>query len=333
MSIHMLYRFSQCFFFLYLIVTFLFTDQKQLLATESQEFPNCFKGQIYKVAKSELEQAKLTSPQMFFKDLGENPQTILLGERHGVKAHPQMAECLMGQIIRDQKVTFVTELLKRDQQKDLHSYQQKHPEHAAGLGAHLRWWKTGWPEWSIYEPLFDFLWMTRSSIMSADRSSEAKTPSWDVLQKRLGPKADFVRQTWQSAMKQAHCGLIDEKRSSELAEIQIHRDQVMSQIIRVSEGSQEGTVVFYGGRSHVRSDRSIPLQLKVNAPLKRPRISIAFYEEVTSSGPVNKEDVLQKLRGVYDYVWFNGVVKKEDSCTKLKRLGLAKANEGEANVQ
>ena len=242
---------------------------------------------------------------------------VLLGERHGVREHPKAAACLIAALAIKTRPTVVMEMLSADQRPALETYRSAHPEIVDGLGTTLAWWKTGWPAWSIYTPLFDAVWHTRSRLATGDLAAKAilKTPA--ELDAIYGTALTSVRKSWGEAMATAHCGLIDQTKTAILADRQINRDLAMADAVR--NAAKDAPVLLYAGRAHARQDRSVGYLLRAS---DKPVVAISLQEVSVAGVAVDRKAVLADAKGRYDYVWFTGVADKADSCERLRAKGL-----------
>jgi uncharacterized iron-regulated protein len=233
--------------------------------------PACFTGLIYDVAARAVR-----SPQDLVAQVRRQVDVLFVGERHGVEAHPKATACLIAHL-GDWPKALVVEHIRTDQQGIVDAHRLAHPERASGLGAALTWWQSGWPSWRVYEPLFSVAWIARLGLRGADLPS-ATAPVEADLRARVGAQAgaaafDGMARGWAAAIRRAHCDLIDDARAKTLALTQISRDLAMAEAVTTAG---PGTV-FFGGRAHVRRDRSVPLLL--GAALKSRTLSVALMED------------------------------------------------------
>lgn len=265
---------------------------------------------------------------------------VLLGERHGVAAHPKAAGCLIEALAGRGGVALVLEHLRQDQQGVVDAYRASHPEVVAGLGTRLAWWESGWPVFKIYLPLFEAAWRQRVPVVGGDlpriegnsrtkgdasrsdsgkhRNAHPVSPSSAITPPTvLSTEAlpETLVTAWGKAMGEAHCGLVDDKRKAELGALQVRRDQAMAAAIR---GRPEGFTLLYAGRSHVRHDRGVPKHLGDGRAL----ISIALQEMRDVSGAIDRPAVIAAARGVFDFIWFTGETDEKPICDALRQKGL-----------
>lgn len=264
--------------------------------------------------------------------------TVMIGERHGVKEHPVAAACFVREISKTADTTIILEMLPEAAQARADNYRAQHPEIADGLGLHLEWWKSGWPSWPVYAPLFEAAWQTRSRILAGD-PSEVTNNSLDAGSanlKKENSKAtpNSVLASWSKSMKAAHCDLITVDSANGLAEHQIARDQFMTRQLQASkvgepllaapkgrQPNRPGLSLLYAGRAHIREDRSAGWQMRQVQSPSDP-VTIALYETSAVGQETDRGKILAEARGLYDYVWFVGSVTEPEACERLQRKGL-----------
>jgi uncharacterized iron-regulated protein len=239
---------------------------------------------------------------------------LVLGERHGIAAHPVAASCLLAKLSELGATALVLEHLRKDQQEVVDVYRAAHPEIAAGLGARLKWWESGWPAWKNYQILFETAWQYRAPLMGGDLAREAPgtVPASD---ERLAPE---LVAGWGEAMGEAYCGLADAAKKKELGILQVRRDIAMAAAMRDADAP---VAILFAGRSHARKDRGVPRHL---AKSGIPVIAIALQEIRDGRGETDRHAVLAEARGVYDFVWFTGETSERPVCDRLRAKGLVR---------
>jgi len=254
-----------------------------------------------------------------------------------VRAHPEAAACLLGAVMAARTAStapaagssgivspeVVLEMLAADQQPVVDGYRAAHPEVADGLGAALKWWETGWPAWSVYLPLIEQAWRTRSILRAGDMAKAASPLDERQLSQAFGKQLPVVRASWAAAMKAAHCDLIDDAKASELATRQASRDVAMAAAVSTVVATQR-PVLLYAGRAHVRSDRAVGLLLGARHGKNAP-VTVALQETAEAGVPIDRAKVLAEARGRYDYVWLTGVAEQPGACDRLRARGLLPA--------
>lgn len=245
-------------------------------------------------------------------DLAAKAGTTILGERHGVEAHPQAAACLLA--LLPISPTLVVEQIGRERQSVVEGWRADHPETVDGLGAKLEWWKTGWPAWRIYRPLLAAAWRARVEVAAADKSA-ADDARLSAKLSELGPRGEKLVADWAEAMRVAQCGLPSPQEALKAGREQALRDMSFVETLR----DRSGPTLFFAGRSHARRDRSVPALL---SDAGRPALVVALQETMAGGQSVERAKILSEARGRYDLIWFVGVSREGDACTRLREKGL-----------
>jgi uncharacterized iron-regulated protein len=247
---------------------------------------------------------------------------LALGERHGVVAHPKAAACLINSLSAERPIALVVEHFSSDQQSTIDLYRAAHPEAVDGLGVATKWWQSGWPAWSIYKPLFDSAWVSKSSVIAADLPRSSQGIGEASLVNVISLTGVNLVSAWSDAMNSAHCGQLDPVSAIGLAKKQISRDVAMAEKVVSASERGETLPIFYAGRSHVQHDRSVPKILSILHKTQTVAISL---QEVTVRGvPINRARAIADARGRYNYVWFIGEANEPDVCASLKKADLGK---------
>ncbi len=269
-------------------------------------------GEFVRVADG----ASMTWP-VFFEAL-KPAALVAFGERHGVLAHPQSAACALTALSRIKPVTLVVEHVTTDKQPIIDDYRKTHPNDANGLGDALDWNRSGWPKWSVYEPLFQAAIKTGSTIRAGDRPKQAPRPLREEVLAKLGEKGENILNDWQSIMADAHCGMINEAQAKTMAAYQGTRDLAMAEsIVKAKEAmpTPDSAVVFYSGNTHARIDQAVPYLAREQGV--KPAIAVSL-QEITDGGQIiDRTEVLAQAKGRYDFIWFIGKGLDIDPCANL----------------
>ena len=81
-----------------------------------------------------------------------NADIVLLGETHDNRDHHLLQARLVG-AMGSSVNGVVFEMIDTDRQQAVIEHLQEHPRDTAGLGAAIGWEESGWPDWSMYEPI------------------------------------------------------------------------------------------------------------------------------------------------------------------------------------
>lgn len=294
--------------------------------TTQAEIDVCSYDDVYRVDGIK----ELASSDMF-EQLAE-ARAILVGEQHGIAEHPLFARCLLYKLNETSKTSVVLEMMPKTSQSIINTFRQRHPDRVDGLGVILKWWTTGWPQWSNYQPLFDAVWISRSPLLGGDAAVSTGPEEDSVSASFLAGDYSKISASWASSMNEAHCGLISDERARDLGAHQVNRDHSMASVLKQASGpdGSTGASLLFAGRAHVRHDRSVPKHLVAMGILPSDIKTIGLYskpsEAVSAGQKTNFEtykfEVLSEARGKFDYVVFVGDSEEDSACSRLERLGL-----------
>lgn len=184
----------------------------------------------------------------------------------------------------------------------------------AALSAVLGWEGSGWPDFSMYYPVF-----------VAARSAEffgAETPREEVRQAvgagaaeafgeeaaRFGldqPLPEPEQMLRESGQLLAHCGAIPGEALPGMVEAQRVRDGWLARAVLYARAATGGPVVVITGNGHARSDWGVPRMLARAAP-DLTVLSIGQYEEEAEVDPP------------YDYWLVTDRAERPDPCAAFR---------------
>jgi uncharacterized iron-regulated protein len=240
---------------------------------------------------------------------------VLLGEKHDNADHQRLQAWVVRELVaagRRPAVAF--EMINADQSEALARHLAASPADASGLGDALDWKRSGWPAWSMYEPIAAAALDARLPIVAANLSRSATTairqggvPALDApTLARLGldrPLPDDVRARLTTEIQDGHCGQLPERMIDGFVAVQRARDAHMAAALREAGG--DGAVLI-AGAGHVRRDMGVPRSLP-GADV----VSLAFVEVTTGT---TTPPALP-----FDYVWFTPRVDERDPCDSFRK--------------
>lgn len=143
------------------------------------------------------------------------------------------------------------------------------------LAETLDWAASGWPDWSLYQPVFEALGHTpiygmavpRESLNTAVREGAAKAFGDGAaafgLTAPLPPEQQAAREAHQQVV---HCNLLPEALLPGMVAAQRLRDAAFARVAIRALEQTGGPVVVITGTGHARVDWGMPAVLKVAAP-------------------------------------------------------------------
>ena len=210
---------------------------------------------------------------------------LLLGEIHDNPDHHRLQAWAISTISKLRGARLVEgaaqmdvvamEMLNTDQQKGLDKFYSRgarvpRKRTAEDFGRLVKWEKTGWPEFKIYQPIIAAA-MNGSIVVtpaSPSRSENRKVgkDGFDALgageAKRLGLDAAFpepLAKVLAEEIHESHCGMLPKSSVPAMVNVQRFRDARMADAMLVS-GSKGAALI--AGNGHVRRDRGVPWYLQ-----------------------------------------------------------------------
>jgi uncharacterized iron-regulated protein len=285
-------------------------------------------GQIW-----EVEAARVIDTNTLVQRL-TNGRFVLLGEKHDNPDHHRLQAWILGALLdagRRPAVGF--EMFTSDDGPAIARHVAAHPTDAAGLVEVVHWHRSGWPEWSLYQPIAEIALRAKLPLVATNLSQAAAralghgnlSASDAALAARLGldrPLAPNMPAAMAAEIREAHCHYASEAQVEAMITMQRARDAQMATSLAAA-GQQDGAVLI-AGAGHVRKDYGVPVHLVDKAPASTV-LSVAFLE--VSQGAVDAAAYTARFQGAklpFDYVWFTPRVDDQDPCQhfeeQLKRL-------------
>ncbi|MHA1569787.1 MAG: ChaN family lipoprotein [Alphaproteobacteria bacterium] len=271
-----------------------------------------------------------TSPEFMIAELAGAP-FILLGERHGNPDHHRMQAWMTRALIAGgRRPALAFEMLDSGQDARLAQFLAGQPRTAGGLGPAVGWDRSGWPAWTLYQPIAQAALDAGLPVRSANLPRRqvrriarngigALDPSLvAALGLESGMPPNMVAHM-RAEILATHCGRIPEAMAGSLAMAQIVRDAHMARaMIAAAERPDvaDGTVLI-AGAGHARADRAVPWHLRRAAP-GRSVASVGLIE--VSEGADDPAAYAERFDSgalPFDFVWFTPRADITDPCEKF----------------
>lgn len=250
---------------------------------------------------------------------------VILGEKHDNPDHHAIQAWVVERLLASgRRPALAFEMIAADQAPRLEAYQSDHPGTSSGLGDALGWDKTGWPEWSLYEPIAAAIVGAGLPILAANLSQKdamglarGNAPSDNQLRVwRLDQSpAPEVARALADDIRESHCGHLPEDRIPGMVLAQRARDAVMARamIAGAARPETDGTVLI-AGTGHARSDRGVPMHLRQLEPG-----STVFSLAIVEVSPDLPEPASYADNGglPFDALWFTPRLDDKDHCALL----------------
>lgn len=302
-------------------------DGERWKSTQNVDHPDV--GRVW----SNSGQTALTWEQ-FLEKLNSS-QTILLGETHDNPDHHDMqAAILVALSATGRRPVVVFEMIDPYRDKDLKKFASKPGADPDELRKLLAWDASGWPEWSIYRPVFVAAVTNELPIRGAQiphdkakqvagRGVKAVAAVAPKLVKEHGlahPLEPELRAGLEDELFESHCKIMPRHHLGGMLFIQRVRDALMaSRLEKANKKSKEGAVLI-AGAGHVRNDWAVPRYLKRRG---HHSTSVAFVEvdvgvDSETGGDTPMLTAVELSALPYDYVVLTPSPARGDMCAELK---------------
>jgi uncharacterized iron-regulated protein len=254
---------------------------------------------------------------------------VMLGERHDNADHHRLqAELVRRLTDSGRKPVLAFEMLDVSQQPTVDESLARAPKDPDALAQAVAWERSGWPDWSLYRPIFAVGTERGLRIIGANlprsqvkelvmRGPEALSQE---TRSRLGldtPLPEDVARAMRTEMHESHCGHLPESMLEPMVLGQRARDAQMADRL-LATASEEGALLITGA-GHARTDRGVPAQLARRAP-DLPVRALAFLE-VSPEAREPRDYASPDSAGTlpYDHVWFTPAAEREDPCATFQK--------------
>ena len=139
----------------------------------------------------------------------------------------------------------------------------------ADLDAQIGWTGSGWPEFSMYYPIFVAAGTAQHYGADVARDGLMRAMVGEIviagygLDRALSPEDQAAREAEQAA---AHCGMMPEDKLAGMVAVQRLRDAAIAKAVVQAMADTGGPVVVITGSGHARTDTGVPAVLRAVAP-------------------------------------------------------------------
>lgn len=254
---------------------------------------------------------------------------VLLGERHDNPDHHQLQASLVHALAeKGRRPALAFEMLDVSQQPQVEASLARAPRDADALALAVDWAHSGWPDWSLYRPVFAAGLERGLPVVGANLPREqmreivrGNPEALDAgTRRRLGldrPLPHGVAHAMREEMRASHCGHLPEPMLEPMALAQRARDAHLADRMLAAD-TGDGAILI-AGAGHVRNDRGTPTYLARREP-GRPVLSIGLVE--VSPDARQLQDYAASFDAAqlpFDYVWFTPATQREDPCAAFQQ--------------
>ncbi len=198
----------------------------------------------------------------------EGADIVILGEVHDNAQHHRSQAALIAEL---SPAAVAFEMLSPEQAATVNAMSDRDQ----ALREALAWNESGWPDWSLYQPLFAALGETPVYGMALPRADVNRAVS-EGAAAVFGPDADRFglaaplpagQQAEREAHQQeAHCNMLPPQMLPGMVEAQRLRDAAFARTSLQAFSETGGPVVVITGSGHARRDWGMPAALHFAAP-------------------------------------------------------------------
>ncbi|NND49018.1 MAG: ChaN family lipoprotein [Rhizobiales bacterium] len=280
-------------------------------------------GQIWSVRDT-----RLVSPG-FLAEKAADARFVLIGETHDNADHHRLQAWLIGNIAQQRKPAVVMEMITADQAPKLAQYLDQADATAAGLGAAIDWGKSGWPDWSTYQPIAEAAIEANLALVAGSatrsRASDISRGGLKILEtserQRLALDQDLSPELDQALLediRQSHCGLLPNEALPAMTQVQRYRDAVLGDAL-IKAGAVNNGAVLIAGNGHARADRGVPWYLARLAAGASVVTVMLLEADEDAVLPADYLVVAPDGTPVADFFWFTPRAAREDPCEMMRR--------------
>ncbi|MBY6002557.1 ChaN family lipoprotein [Salipiger bermudensis] len=229
----------------------------------------------------------------------EEAQLVFLGEVHDNPAHHARQAELVAEI---KPVALVFEMLTNEQAAQIHP---EHLDDQEALAELLDWEASGWPDFSMYYPIFQAA--GEAAIFGAAMPrEEARRVRDEPLDKVFGPSSGFYgldealpaeEQAEREALQMAaHCDALPAEMLPVMVGIQRLRDARLAETALEALSMHGAPVVVITGNGHARTDWGAPALVRMAAP--EVPVAALGQGETGRGAPDGRFDLLEEAEAV-----------------------------------
>lgn len=261
---------------------------------------------------------------------------VILGEVHDSPHHHHVRAELLN-LTFPTPTPLVFEHIRKDQQAALDAVgaDPGRITSASALLDAISWDKSGWPDKTIFQPLFQRALElqlpilaghpSRDSLGAVARGGTAALSEDERRRLRLDePLPEKLQNALLDELEASHCGLMPKTAFGNMATAQRYRDAHMAAAI-IAAAKKDGRAVLLTGNGHARLDRGVPFDLRRLEP-NREVLSILLIE--TEDGKTEPNAYVPRDpdgHAAADIILFTPRTQRTDPCTEMReRFGKRK---------
>ena len=252
---------------------------------------------------------------------------VLIGEKHDNADHHRIQSWILERLIAGgSRPAVAFEMLVPDQEERLNRHLAAHPADAAGLGPAVGWSESGWPDWVLYQPIFEAAVRGSAPMLAAglaratlrDIGRGGVEALGDERAAALGLGQELPPEMTAALSREiveAHCNQLPEAMVGPMIAVTRAKDaQMAASLLRGARLPGRDGAVLIAGNGHVRADRGVPWHLARLAPGKSI-LAIGMLEvQPEATRPGDYGEVFDADPPPFDLLWFTPRVDLIDPC-------------------
>jgi len=217
----------------------------------------------------------------------------------------------------------VWEMIPEEKQSVLDAINAGNTDAARDLAKQLDWATSGWPAWSLYEPIaiaavMHAMPMYGAALMSSDGKNLSSSQKSRLSLKR--PLSKAQSDSMLTSLHDGHCQLMNKSQLRPMIWVQRARDGAMARAMFLPAKTARARTgaVLIAGNEHIRKDWGVPSVLSQLDP-SASILSIAQVE--VSEGfdrPTDYREV-SSVQQLFDFVVFTPRSEIRDHCAQLRK--------------
>lgn len=242
-------------------------------------------------------------------EIPEGAHVFILGEYHDNADH-HLGQADLIRAIQPKAVVF--EMLSPEQAEKLNASPR---DDAASFGELINWDSSSWPDYELYQPIFEALGdlpvigaaAARADVRRAFSEGAAATFGTDAAQFGLdAPVPAEQLETRKALQFDAHCEAMPIDMMSGMVEAQRYRDATFAAALLDAVETYGPPVVLIAGNGHARVDWGVPAMIATAAP-ELDTVAVGFLEEPSEASDPR-----------FDHTIVTPAIKRDDPCKAFK---------------
>ncbi|MAU97897.1 MAG: hypothetical protein CMP81_18805 [Fulvimarina sp.] len=255
---------------------------------------------------------------------------VLLGEKHDNPDHHRLQSDIVADLAQNAaNLSLVFEMIPQRLGSAVSAFGTERGTSIdlEGLADRLEWAERGWPDFSMYRPLFETAKqhgfpvapgnLDREVVSSIVANGVSSLSPEERARLSLDTDADpAMLADLMNEVRSSHCGLMPEGSIAPMADAQRARDGALAAAMQ--DAAKDGdTAVLIAGFGHVRNDRGVPAILK-RRDADAGTVSVRMLEVDGEDGAVADYGLTAEAPAPYDFTIFTPRVDIDDPCEALR---------------